>query len=175
MQPEDFLVEEELPFTLTGTGEHLWLRIRKRGLNSEQAAVALGRVANVLRRDVGYAGMKDRHAETIQWFSLLMGQRPTPDWSVLPAGLEILETTRHARKLKTGALSGNRFVVTLRDCAGDIGSVMERIELIRQLRQGDYDALVGINLLQARLSSGGCHLLRPIDGGQMAGCKLLTY
>lgn len=155
MQPEDFLVEEELPFTLTGTGEHLWLRIRKRGLNSEQAAVALGRVANVPRRDVGYAGMKDRHAETIQWFSLLMGQRPTPDWSVLPAGLEILETTRHARKLKTGALSGNRFVVTLRDCAGDIGSVMERIELIRTKGVPNYFG-------EQRFGRGGENIERAI-------------
>ena len=138
MQPEDFLVEEELPFTLTGTGEHLWLRIRKRGLNSEQAAVALGRAAGVPRRDVGYAGMKDRHADTIQWFSLLIGQRPTPDWSVLPVGLEVLEAGRHARKLKTGALSGNRFVVTLRDCAGDIASVMARVEAIRAMGVPNY-------------------------------------
>lgn len=131
-QPEDFLVEEELPFTLSGSGEHLWLRVRKRGLNSEQVAVALGRAAGVPRRDVGYAGMKDRHAETIQWFSLLLGPRPAPGWGTLPAGIEVLEETRHARKLKTGALSGNRFVLVLRHCQGDPDALLRRIEAIRQ-------------------------------------------
>jgi tRNA pseudouridine13 synthase len=132
VRPEDFLVEEELPFTLTGAGEHLWLRIRKRGLNSEQVAVALGRAAGVARRDVGYAGMKDRHAETIQWFSLLLGQRPAPDWRTLPPGIEVLEVTRHARKLKTGALSGNRFVLVLREVEGDPDALAQRVEAVRQ-------------------------------------------
>jgi len=131
VQTEDFVVAEQLPFDLSGAGEHLWLRIRKRGLNSEQVAVALSRAVGVSRRDIGYAGMKDRHAETIQWFSMLLGQRPTPEWSGLPAGIEILEVTRHARKLKTGALSGNDFVLTLRDCQGNVDELMTRVETIR--------------------------------------------
>lgn len=132
VRPEDFIVEEELPFTLAGTGEHLWLRIRKRGLNSEQVAVALARAAGLTRRDAGYAGMKDRHAETIQWFSLLLGSRPVPDWGALPPGIEVLEQTRHARKLKTGALSGNHFVLLLRDCQGNAGALLSRVDAIRQ-------------------------------------------
>lgn len=138
VRPEDFLVEEELPFALTGAGEHLWLRIRKRGLNSEQVAVALARAAGLSRRDVGYAGMKDRHAETIQWFSLLPGPRPAPDWATLPAGIEVLEQTRHARKLKTGALSGNRFVLVLRECQGDREALRRRVEDIAQQGVPNY-------------------------------------
>lgn len=115
--PEDFIVEEQMPFALAGVGEHLWLKVRKRGFNTEQVAKQLARTAGVTRREVGYAGMKDRHAITVQWFSLHLAGRPDPDWGSLPNGMEVVESARHSRKLKTGALSGNRFVIVLRDCS----------------------------------------------------------
>ena len=115
--PEDFVVEEKMPYTLAGAGEHLWVKLRKRGYNSEQVAKQLARTAGVTRREVGYAGMKDRHAITVQWFSLHLAGRPDPDWGSLPDGMAVLESTRHARKLKTGALAGNRFDIILRDCS----------------------------------------------------------
>jgi len=124
--PEDFVVEEQLPFILTGAGEHLWLKVCKRGLNTEQVAKQLARLAGVTRREVGYAGMKDRHAVAVQWFSLYLPGRADPDWGTLPDGLTIIEATRHTRKLKTGALSGNRFEIVLRDCHGDRDAVLQR-------------------------------------------------
>jgi tRNA pseudouridine13 synthase len=124
--PEDFVVEEQMPFILAGTGEHLWLKVRKRGFNTEQVAKQLARMAGVTRREVGYAGMKDRHAVAVQWFSLYLPGRPDPDWSALPDGMDLVEATRHTRKLKTGALSGNRFEIVLRNCQGDRAAVRQR-------------------------------------------------
>jgi len=124
--PEDFVVEEQMPFVLAGAGEHLWLKVRKRGINTEQVAKQLARMAGVTRREVGYAGMKDRHAVAVQWFSLYLPGRADPDWGALPDGLTILEGARHTRKLKTGALSGNRFEIVLRDCQGDRAAVLRR-------------------------------------------------
>jgi len=121
--PEDFVVEEQMPYTLAGAGEHLWVKLRKRGYNTEQVAKQLARTAGVTRREVGYAGMKDRHAITVQWFSLHLAGRPDPDWGSLPDGMTVVESTRHSRKLKTGALAGNRFIIVLRDCLGDPGAV----------------------------------------------------
>ena len=121
--PEDFVVEEQMPYALAGAGEHLWVKLRKRGYNTEQVAKQLARTAGVTRREVGYAGMKDRHAITVQWFSLHLAGRPDPDWDSLPDGMTVVESTRHSRKLKTGALAGNRFVIVLRDCLGDPGAV----------------------------------------------------
>jgi tRNA pseudouridine13 synthase len=129
---EDFVVEEQMPFTLAGSGEHLWVKLRKRGYNTEQAARELARLAGVARRDVGYAGMKDRHAVTVQWFSLHLAGRSDPDWRGLPEGMQVLEAVRHTRKLKTGALEGNCFVLTLRDCRGDAEQLRTRLEAIRQ-------------------------------------------
>lgn len=126
--PEDFLVEEQIPYTLSGTGEHLWVKVRKRGLNTEQVAKQLARLAGITRREVGYAGMKDRNAVTVQWFSLYLPGRADPEWGEIPEGMIILESVRHTRKLKTGALSGNRFVIVLRDCQGDRDAVLRRVE-----------------------------------------------
>lgn len=128
--PEDFLVEEQIPYTLAGAGEHLWVKVRKRGLNTEQVAKQLARVAGITRREVGYAGMKDRHAVTEQWFSLSLPGRADPEWSGLPEGMTVLESLRHTRKLKTGALSGNRFVIVLRDCQGDHQAALRRVETV---------------------------------------------
>jgi len=134
--PEDFVVEEQMPFVLAGAGEHLWLKVRKRGLNTEQVAKQLARMAGVTRREVGYAGMKDRHAVAVQWFSLYLPGRADPDWGALPDGkvhcanngawITIVEATRHTRKLKTGALSGNRFEIVLRNCRGDRAAALRR-------------------------------------------------
>jgi tRNA pseudouridine13 synthase len=129
--PEDFVVEEQMPYVLAGSGEHLWVKLRKRGFNSEQVAKQLARTAGVTRREVGYAGMKDRHAITVQWFSLHLAGRPDPDWGSLPDGMTIIESVRHSRKLKTGALSANRFVIVLRACQGDHAGVLQRGEEIR--------------------------------------------
>jgi len=131
--PEDFVVEEQMPYTLAGAGEHLWVRLRKRGYNTEQVAKQLARTAGVTRREVGYAGMKDRHAITVQWFSLHLAGRPDPDWGSLPDGMEVVESTRHSRKLKTGALAGNRFMIVLRDCSD--GSLIHYRDAL--LRRGE--------------------------------------
>ena len=69
---------------------------------------------------MGYAGLKDRHALTRQAFSVQLAGRPDPEWSAFPhPEVRVLAATRHARKLKRGALRGNRFVLTLRELQGD--------------------------------------------------------
>jgi len=121
-----------MPFALSGSGEHLWLRVRKRGFNTDEVARQLARRAGVTRRDVGYAGMKDRRAVTEQWFSLHLAGRADPDWRDLPDGIDILEAIRHHRKLKTGGLAGNCFTIVLRECLGAPEAVQARIDAIRR-------------------------------------------
>lgn len=67
--PEHFRVTEVLDIALSGEGEHLWLLIEKRNLNTEEVAKSLARLAGLKIRDVSYAGLKDRKAVTRQWFS----------------------------------------------------------------------------------------------------------
>ena len=118
--PEDFVVEEILGYDAEGTGEHALLWVEKRGANTDWVARELAKFAGVGQVAVGYAGMKDRHAVTRQTFSVQLAGKPDPDWSAFPhPEIKVLAATRHSRKLKRGALRGNRFVLVLRDVQGD--------------------------------------------------------
>ncbi len=62
--PEDFRVDEIDAFEASGSGEHLLLTIEKSGMNTAFVARLLAQWAGVDARNVGYAGLKDRHALT---------------------------------------------------------------------------------------------------------------
>ncbi|MGH8158682.1 MAG: tRNA pseudouridine(13) synthase TruD [Rhodanobacter sp.] len=118
--PEDFVVEEILGYDADGAGEHALLWVEKRGANTDWVARELAKFAGVSPVAVGYAGLKDRHAVTRQTFSVQLAGKSDPDWSTFPhAEVKVLAATRHSRKLKRGALRGNRFVLVLREVQGD--------------------------------------------------------
>lgn len=79
--PEDFMVVEKLGFEPDGEGEHVWVNIRKTGCNTQFVADHLARFAGIHARSVVYAGLKDRHAVTEQWFCLHLPGKKTPDFS----------------------------------------------------------------------------------------------
>ena len=113
----------------SGEGEHLLIWLEKRHLNTAYVAEQLARFFNVHLRAVSYAGRKDKHALTRQYFSVHLAAKPVPDVNEfsLP-GAEILRAERHNRKLRTGALRGNRFTIRLTDVAGD--DVTSRLQKI---------------------------------------------
>jgi tRNA pseudouridine13 synthase len=115
-EPEDFRVTENLGFEPDGEGEHQFLYIRKRGENTDWVARQLAHFCQVSPRDVSYAGKKDRHAVTEQWFSVhLPGHRRNLNWQLFGGDtIEVLRAERHSRKLRLGALAGNRFELRLK-------------------------------------------------------------
>ena len=118
--PEDFRVEEILGYDADGEGEHALLWVEKRDANTDWVARELARFAGVSPMNVGYAGLKDRHAVTCQAFTVQLPGKADPDWNAFPhSEVKVLASTRHKRKLKRGALRGNRFVLVLRDVRGD--------------------------------------------------------
>jgi tRNA pseudouridine13 synthase len=124
---EDFRVDVQLGFAPEGAGEHLFLRVEKRAANTVWVAGELARWAGVAPSAVGYAGLKDRHALTRQTFSLHLPGREPP--AALPEHPEyrVLEMARHRRKLPRGALSGNRFELTLRELRGAPAAIEARL------------------------------------------------
>ena len=109
---EDFVVDEVQLYEWSGEGDHLMVRFRKTGMNTQFAVKAIARAAGVDARDIGVAGQKDRWAVTSQWVSIPKRSAPVEEWS-LPEGLEVLETAFHNNKLRTGHLSANRFRIVL--------------------------------------------------------------
>ena len=159
-QPEDFVVVEEPLYLPSGEGGHTFLYIEKRGRTTEQVAGELARVAHVSGRDVGYAGRKDRHALTRQWFSLPeIDPDRALDFDLI--GATVVEAQRHGHKLKTGHLKRNRFEIALRGEGDVLALVSQRAEdLLRRGMPNRYGeqrfGMRGDNAQQAKkLLEGG--------------------
>jgi len=139
--PEDFVVDEVPLYPQSGAGEHLYVRIQKRGYTTPAMLRAVTRAAGVDERDVGYAGLKDKHAVTRQWLSLPSKARPPGEWQ-LPEGISVVEHTRHSNKLRTGHLLGNRFRITL--VTSDAGALEKATPIAELLRtRGLYNYFGG--------------------------------
>lgn len=137
--PEDFRVDEVLGFAADGEGPHALLTVEKRGANTRWVAGQLARHAGLQPRDVGYAGLKDRHAVTTQHFTVPIEGRPEPDWAAIASDeFKVLSAVRHRRKLKIGALKGNRFRITLRELTLPVESLVPRLEAIAQRGVPNY-------------------------------------
>lgn len=130
--PEDFIVKEVLDWDFAGQGEHLYLYIEKINSNTAWVAKQLARFYGVPPRDVGYSGLKDRHAVTSQYFSVrLPGVKP--DGYELPQHDEyrVLSHRLHDKKLKRGNHKYNDFIIRLREVKGDKTLIEQRLSFIR--------------------------------------------
>jgi len=137
--PEDFRVTEVLDIELSGEGEHLWLLLEKRGLNTEEVARKLARASGVSLRNISYAGLKDRIAVTRQWFSLQLPGKADPDFSALWGdNLRCLQQLRHKRKLQRGAHSANRFLIRLTELQADKPRLDARLQLLAEQGVPNY-------------------------------------
>jgi tRNA pseudouridine13 synthase len=138
-EPEDFRVEEELSFAPSGEGPHLLLRIEKRAANTRWVAAEIARLAEIPVGDVGYAGLKDRHAVSVQWFSVPARARPSEFWgSVRTDEFRVLESHANSRKLKRGALAGNRFRIRLRKVSWSREALDQKLAALRTRGAPNY-------------------------------------
>ena len=125
--PATFVVEEIPAYLPADAGEHTFLWIEKVDLTTFEAVRRIAHAAGVDARDVGYAGMKDRHATTRQWLSVPRLD-PARAAELAVEGVRVLEARRHGNKLRTGHLHGNRFEVVLTGDAADVSDdAVERL------------------------------------------------
>ena len=139
--PEDFVVDEVPLYDFTGNGQHCFVRLWKRGVATPEALRVVARAAGIAERQIGYAGLKDKHAVTSQWISLLECEaRPPASWQ-LPEEIRVLEVTRHDNKLRTGHLYGNHFRIHV---TGVDTAALPRAELLaEQLRERGFPNYFG--------------------------------
>ena len=124
--PEDFEVDEEPAYPPSGTGDHAFAFIEKRGLTTNDAVRALCDCVGADPKAAGWAGLKDRHAVTRQWISIF-GASPDALIRAEVEGIRVLEAALHPQKLRTGHLRANRFRIRLRQIDAS------RIDELRQL------------------------------------------
>lgn len=136
-KPADFDVTEEFDFDFSGDGEHDFLYVEKTGANTEWVSRQLAQHAGVPAKDVGYSGLKDRHAITRQWFSVPRWH--APDWdNVTIEGVSLLDVQRHLKKLRRGAHKANHFRIVLRGTLPDASVLEQRLQLIGDVGVPNY-------------------------------------
>src|SRR4051812_38029113 len=113
--PEDFQVEE-LPLVAGGErGRYAYYRLTKRGMGTLEAVEAICRRWNLAGRRVSYGGLKERHAVTVQYLTIVDG----PDRALHEASFDLEPMGRLERPYGPGHFRGNRFGVVLRDLTED--------------------------------------------------------
>lgn len=126
-EPADFRVDEALGFEPEGSGPHHWLLVRKTGCTTPHAARVLAARFAVAAREIGFSGLKDRHAETTQWFTApARAQAGEPEPGEIADGVRIVRAARGRKKLRRGAHAGNRFSITVRGAEGDREAFADR-------------------------------------------------
>jgi tRNA pseudouridine13 synthase len=135
----DFRVWEQAVCAPTRKGEHLWVYLSKEACTTVDVAKTLSKWADIPVRQIGYAGQKDRHAITQQWFSLHLPGQVDPDLNwCWPKGIKILKALRHERKLRRGALSGNRFQIIIRQFSASHEAIEEALAFIAKRGVPNY-------------------------------------
>ena len=110
---DDFVVTEVPLYEFSGDGEHLILKIRKKDLTTWDALKIISEAVGCKNRDIGYAGLKDKNAMTVQYISIHRNYEGKIDNFNHPQ-IKILEKTYHKNKIKIGHLKGNKFFIRLK-------------------------------------------------------------
>lgn len=141
-KPQDFLVNELNQVEFSNQGEHWWLYLQKTNSNTIWVAKQLSKALSVPLRNVGYAGLKDRHAITRQWFSVQLPKHRNREQlqQQLPESLLVVDEKQHNRKLKTGFLQANQFIIVIRDIQGEWQNLEQNLKNIVQHGVPNYFA-----------------------------------
>ncbi len=169
--PSDFRVDEVLGFEPEGTGSHGLFLFEKTGMTTGQLVGALSKITRTSERDIGFCGLKDKHAVTTQWISLpLPPKHPPhtdPDWfAALPAGVRVVRWAPHRKKIRRGIHQGNRFTLVIHGVTGDDLLFEQRLAILNQQgfpnyfaeqrfghQGGNYDLLHKIGAIPAEQSA----------------------
>ncbi len=112
---ERFFVEEIPLYTFTGTGNYLILKIKKTDMSTWKLITVLAKATGLEERDIGYAGLKDKNATTIQYISLPKKYERELNKNLTTDKIEILERSYNKAAIKIGHLKGNCFSIILHD------------------------------------------------------------
>lgn len=131
--PEDFVVEEVLDLKIN-PGPFFYYRLKKRNRNTLDI---VHEIKKRLHSDVGFAGIKDKHAVTSQYIAV----KKKITFSLDNVTFEYLGTGKEWVYL--GKLQGNLFTITLRDLDKKIRPIKKIINFYGEQRFGGANAEIG--------------------------------
>jgi tRNA pseudouridine13 synthase len=134
-QPDDFRVEELTDARPGPAGRYTFYRLTKRDQGTIEAVAEICRRWNLSERQVSYAGLKDRHAATIQYLSIADG----PSRGIRAPRFELEPVGRLDRPYSSRQLIGNRFELVLRSLdRGEMDGARSAVEDIPRVGLPNY-------------------------------------
>ena len=134
---EDFVVEEQ-PIKFSGAGSFLVLKIVKNNCDTWELIDRLAKFLNVFSNEIGYAGLKDKRATTIQYITI--PKKYSKEIKLFRSKkIQILDTFLHNAKLNIGDLEGNRFKINLHNVEiEDINHIQKILKIITRDGMPNY-------------------------------------
>jgi tRNA pseudouridine13 synthase len=127
-RPDDFQVEELTDVRPGSDGPFAFYRMEKRGWSTPDALTALRSRWRIEPRRLSYGGLKDRHAETVQYFTVLHG----PQRAFSHHEIRVQYLGRVAAPYTSQNVRCNRFRLILRDFrAEEQPDVQARLDQLR--------------------------------------------
>ncbi len=122
-----FFVEEIPLYRPTGKGNFLILKIKKSDMSTWKLITVLAKAALISDKEVGYAGLKDKSATTIQYFSIPKQAEKMLKKNLTTERVEIVDQWLNKGPIKVGHLKGNRFRILLHDITPKDAARFEKV------------------------------------------------
>ncbi|MBX3422423.1 MAG: tRNA pseudouridine(13) synthase TruD [Pirellulaceae bacterium] len=132
--PDDFQVSEVVQLT-TGNGPFALYELHKRSLGTPEAIQAVLRSWNLPRQKISYAGLKDRHATTVQFITIHHG----PKQDLTQRSFELRYVGQVQRPIGAKDIVANRFSILIRGIArGRQADLATRLHAIQNFGVVNY-------------------------------------
>ena len=126
---ERFFVEEIPLFKFADKGSNLILKIRKSDMSTFKLITVIAKATQLEQRDIGYAGLKDKNATTIQYISIPKQYERDVVKNLTTEKIEILEKFYSKFPIKVGQLKGNKFSIVLHDVTTEAKKAIEKVAI----------------------------------------------
>jgi tRNA pseudouridine13 synthase len=124
---ERFFVEEIPLFKFADKGSNLILKIKKSDMSTFKLITVIAKATQLEQRDIGYAGLKDKNATTIQYISIPKQYERDVVKNLTTEKIEILEKFYSKFPIKVGQLKGNNFSIVLHKVSKEAKVSIEKV------------------------------------------------
>ena len=133
VDPLDFHVEEVAKLSFAENGRHIVIRARKHNWDTLNFVRVLSNALGISQKRIGYAGTKDKKAETIQYFTIYGGKSDLEIIENRLKGIRIRDCEievlgKSNSHLQLGDLIGNNFRIKVRGVDGVDGDASSLID-----------------------------------------------
>jgi tRNA pseudouridine13 synthase len=167
-KPEDFVVEE-VPLEFSGDGSYFIYELVKNNLSLHHCLDIISRLTSIPSKTIGYAGMKDKKAVTIQYLSF-----PKKVRDLKERNFSLSFKTKNVERLNLGCLKGNKFKILLRDYFGKINKNSLIPNYFDEQRFSEHNYEAGLAILRKDFKKA-CSLmgLNPINNNFIEALRKL--